>query len=108
MKIQLVSPSVTWRESFLRGLRGFQQEGLPWWIGGDCDTAKHDFAAFVEKKLADANRRTESFVPKTYFWAVKESQFAGRISIDHELSHAFRSEGGTSATIRCRRFEAAR
>ena len=94
MKIQLVPPTERYRESFLRGLREFRHEGLPWWVGGDLETAEQDFAAFVARKLADSNRRNETFVPKTHLWAVTEEQFVGRISIHHELNDALRVEGG--------------
>ena len=60
MKIQLVPPTERCRESFLRGLREFRHEGLPWWVGGDLETVEQDFAAFVARKLADSNRRTET------------------------------------------------
>ncbi|WP_020475600.1 GNAT family N-acetyltransferase [Zavarzinella formosa] len=94
MKIRLVPPAERYRESFLRGLREFQHEGLPWWFGGGLETAEQDFAAFVAKKLADSNRRDESFVPKTHLWAVTEEQFVGRLSIHHELNDALRVVGG--------------
>ncbi|MDF2695361.1 MAG: Acetyltransferase [Labilithrix sp.] len=83
MEIELVPPTESYRESFLRGLHEFRREGLPWWVGGDLETAEQDFAAFVAKKLADSNRRTERFVCKTHLWAVAEEQFVGRISIHH-------------------------
>ena len=95
MKIQLVPPTDRYRESFfLRGLREFQHEGLPWWLGGDLETVAQDFAAFVAKKLADSNPRTATFVPTTHLWAVTEEEFVGRISIRHELNDALRVEGG--------------
>jgi predicted acetyltransferase len=94
MKIQLVPPAERFRESFFRALREFQHEGLPWWIGGDLEIAEQDFAAFVAKKLADADRRTETLVPKTHLWAIAEEQFVGRISIHHALNDALRREGG--------------
>ncbi|HNJ44212.1 MAG TPA: hypothetical protein PKZ53_27250, partial [Acidobacteriota bacterium] len=62
MKIQLIPPTEKYRDSFLQGLGEFRQEGLPWWVKGDIEIAEQDFAAFVAKKLADANRRTETFV----------------------------------------------
>jgi predicted acetyltransferase len=93
-KIELVASTESCRESFLRGLREFRREGLPWWVGGDLETAEQDFAAFVRTKLADSNRRTEAFVRKTHLWAVAEEQFVGRISIHHELNDALRVEGG--------------
>lgn len=94
MKIQLIPPTEHYRESFLRGLREFQHEGLPWWVGADLETAERDFAAFVARKLADSNRRNEPFVPRTHLWAVTEEQFVGRISVHHELNDALRVEGG--------------
>ena len=89
-----VRPAERWRESFLLGLREFRHEGLPWWAGGDVETAEQDFAAFVARKLADSNRRNETFVPKTHLWAVTEEEFVGSISIHHELNDALRVEGG--------------
>ena len=94
VSIKLVPPAERYRESFLRGLGEFRLEGLPWWVGGDLEIAEQDFAAFVAKKLADANRRNESAVPKTHLWAVSEEQFVGRISIHHELNDALRVAGG--------------
>jgi predicted acetyltransferase len=92
--LQLVSPSQSYRESFLMGLREFRREGLPWWLGGDVETAEQDFAAFVAKKLADASRRDDTHIPKTHLWAVADDQFVGRISIHHELNDALRVAGG--------------
>jgi predicted acetyltransferase len=94
LTIQLVPPCERYRESFLRALREFRHEGLPWWIAGDLVIAEHDFATFVTKKLADSHRRDESHVPKTHLWAVSDEQFVGRISIHHELNDALRLEGG--------------
>ena len=94
MNIRLVPPAERYRESFLRALREFRNEGLPWWLGGDLETAEQDFSAFVAKKLADSNRRTETLVPKTHLWAVAGEQLVGRISIHHELNDALRVEGG--------------
>lgn len=94
MKLQLVPPTESLRESFLRGLRELRHEGLPWWFGGDLETVEKDFAAFVAKKLADSDRRTETLVPKTHLWAVAEEEFVGRIAIHHELNDALRVEGG--------------
>ena len=94
MRVQLVPPSETYRKSFLRGLLGFRHEGLPWHLGVDLEAVERDFAAFVAGKLADSNRTTETFVPRTHLWAVAEGEFVGRISILHELNDALRVEGG--------------
>jgi predicted acetyltransferase len=93
-RIHLVPPSERYRESFLRALAEFRQEGLLWWLEGDIELAEHDFAAFVARKLADATRRTETLVPKTHLWAVIEEELVGRISIHHDLNDVLRLEGG--------------
>lgn len=92
--LTLVAPAVRYRETFLRAAREFQQEGLPWWIGGDLDLAARDFGAFVAKRLAEAQRRTEAPVPKTHLWAIASDEMVGRIAIHHELNPALRVEGG--------------
>lgn len=94
INIQLVPPIERCRESFLRGLREFRREGLPWWIGGDLELAEEDFAAFVAKKLGDASPRSGTALPKTHLWALSGEAFVGRISIFHALSDALRVEGG--------------
>ena len=94
MKIQLVTPAERYRESFLRGLREFRDEGLPWHVAVDIGAIERDFAAFVAEKLAEATRRTETVVPKTHLWAVAEEQLVGRISIHHELTDPLRVFGG--------------
>jgi predicted acetyltransferase len=92
--VQLVPPAERYRDTFLLALREFQDEGLPWWTGGDLAAIEQDFPGFVAKKLADATRKTEAFVPATHLWAVTEERFAGRISIRHELTPTLRIEGG--------------
>lgn len=94
MELHLVPPSERLRESFLRGLREFREEGLPWHLAVDLAAVEHDFGAFVVSRLAEAHRRTETAVPATHLWAVAEDVFVGRIAIRHELNDALRIEGG--------------
>lgn len=94
MKLQLVSPDVRYRDTFLRALREFRDEGLPWWSGGDLEGVEDDFAAFVAKRLAAANGRTDTSPAKTHRWAMADDELVGRISIHHELTDSLRIEGG--------------
>lgn len=94
MNLQLVAPSTTYRDSFLKGLRAFQAEGLPWWLGPDVDLALQDFDTYVAGKLAEATQPTPPRVPKTHLWAVSDAQFVGRIAIHHTLNDALRTVGG--------------
>lgn len=92
-KLRLVAPNATCRETFLRALLEFQREGLAWWSGGDLDIAEQDFAAFVAKKLSDAERRA-GVIPKTHLWALVDGELVGRLSIHHDLDDALRVVGG--------------
>jgi predicted acetyltransferase len=94
MKLNLVSPSERYRESFLRAVREFQAEGLAWWRGDDFAAIEQDFAMFVANRLAHAKGRPNGLVPKTHLWAVAEDEFVGRLSIHHELNEVLRAEGG--------------
>ena len=97
MRLRLVSPTEALRDTFLRALHELRREGLPWWFGGDVESAEADFGAFVAKKLADASLRSESSVPATHLWGVAGKagdELVGRISIRHELNDALRVVGG--------------
>lgn len=92
--LRLVRPSVRYRETFMRGLAEFREEGLPWWTGGDFTSIERDFAAFVKKKREDGRRREPDFVPALHLWAVLDGRFVGRITVRRELTPALRLEGG--------------
>lgn len=94
MLLEMIPPTERLRDSFLRALREFQREGLPWWSGGDLEGVEQDFAGFVARKLAAAQPGPGAAIPKTHLWAVSEEQFVGRISIFHALDDALRVEGG--------------
>ncbi len=94
MTLQLVPPSERYRDTFLRALREFRDEGLSWWVGGDLEGVDDDFAAFVAKRLAAADRGTETSPSKTHRWARANDELVGRISTHHELTDALRVEGG--------------
>ena len=92
--IELVRPDERYQDSFLRAVREFREEGLSWWFGGDLDLIDRSIAAFIEKKLSDANPASGALVPKTHLWAISAGDFVGRISIHHELTDALRTMGG--------------
>jgi predicted acetyltransferase len=91
---KLVRPSVEYKESFLAGLQEFQKEGLPWHVDLDYQGIQSDFSAYVNSELQHFYRRTEVFVPETKLWAIVNGEYAGRISIRHELNDALRRMGG--------------
>lgn len=86
MKLILVSPSIDYKKSYLEAVKGFQQEGLWWHADTDLKKLETNFEEFIEELL---NRSGE-----TTFWAIINNEFAGRISVRHELTPALRIMGG--------------
>lgn len=86
MKLRLVTPSIDYKESYLIAVRGFKQEGLWWHADTDLTELEKNFGAFIEE-LTSRNGETT-------FWAVVDDQFAGRISLRHELTPSLRIMGG--------------
>lgn len=94
MNITLVHPEASLKESYLRALKEFQAEGLPWMMGLNYDALNSDFDSYIDKLLQASLLRTAVIVPETILWAVDGDEYVGRISIRHELTEALRVEGG--------------
>ncbi len=86
MKITLVSPSVDYKDSFIEAIRAFKREGLWWYDDGDPEELERNFETYVNGILSRPK--------ETSFWAIVDNQFAGRISLRHELTPALRIVGG--------------
>lgn len=82
----LVAPDSEFKESYLEAVRGFQHEGLWWYTDTDLNKLSENFEAFVEELLSRSGETT--------FWAIINNEFAGEISIRHELTPALRIIGG--------------
>ncbi len=86
MKLTLVSPSIDYKDSFIEAIRAFKRDGLWWYDDVDPDEMKQNFEAYVNGILERPG--------ETSFWAIVDNQFAGRISLRHELTPALRIVGG--------------
>lgn len=86
MKLSLVSPSSDYKDSYLKGLRALKNEGLWWFENVDLDEIEKDFEQFIEDINGSPGQTT--------FWAIVNDQFAGSISVRHELTPALRIIGG--------------
>jgi predicted acetyltransferase len=91
--VQLVSPEVRYKASFLAGVAAFKAEGLPWFQEVDPEWIGANFEAFVKGELAATTRGVDP-VPQTNLWGIVEGRYAGRISIRHQLNDALRVMGG--------------
>jgi predicted acetyltransferase len=97
--LHLVRPSVDYRGSFLSGLREPEtdSERDAWVYLGDktlLDFPSRDFEAYVRALLKREFEPEPHFVPDTTYWAVRESEVVGRISLRHELNEFLRTLGG--------------
>ncbi len=94
-EIKLVRPSVEFKDSFLKALVEFQNEGLPWVMDLKVDELRRDFDRFVQAEL---NKRTlwtkDTPVDETELWAILNDVYVGRISIRHKLNADLHLMGG--------------
>lgn len=92
MKINLIHPSIDFKESFLEALQESHKEGT--FLFWDYDLINNDFDKFISSLLEKEIICPISKVPETIFWAIKDNKYVGRISIRHELTSALREKGG--------------
>lgn len=92
--IKLVRPHIRYQASYIRALKDFQAEGLPWHLDTDVEKLEKNFQQYVDDLLADENRPGMSGVPETRLWADLDGEFAGFISIRHQLTEALQRFGG--------------
>lgn len=92
--LSLVSPSVAYRDSYLRGMRALKESGLPWLSELNLKELEENFETHVCDLLARATTRTTTLVPETVLWAIEDGEFAGKLGLRHELNDALRLVGG--------------
>jgi predicted acetyltransferase len=97
--MQLVVPSIKYKESFLEALEEYQKS-----ISSDrldiyalnAEMLREDFDSYV-KRLLDEEKGIglpPGYVPQTTYWLIDEGQFVGRVSIRHRLTEHLLKEGG--------------
>ena len=95
MEVKLVRPSIKFKESYLAGLREFQEEGLPWVMDIDPIELSKNFEKFVEKENSKMTLWTKDKpVHQTELWATIGIEYVGRIAIRHKLNEDLKIMGG--------------
>jgi ribosomal-protein-alanine N-acetyltransferase len=95
LEVKLVKPSVEFKESYLAGLKEFQDEGLPWVMDIDPNELSKNFEKFVQKENSKMTLWTEAPpVPQTELWGIVASEYVGRIAIRHRLNEILKIMGG--------------
>ena len=92
--IRLVRPTTDFKNSFLEGLREFQNEGWPWHLELDLLELESDFPAFVQNELDLVIPGVALQVPETKLWGLLRGEYVGSISIRHELNEELSIVGG--------------
>jgi predicted acetyltransferase len=96
--IFLTEPAPQYKESFLEGLREFQEEGRM--LNYDPQRIQKDFNSFLRhiQTQKDRNKISSHLVPATEYWLIKGDEeggiYLGTFSLRHELNAMFLRVGG--------------
>ncbi len=92
--IQLIRPSIKYKDSFIQAVKEFQQEGI------DADLNTQDLENNFDKLLLNLENQErgiglkEGYIPASTLWLVDEDEFVGQVSIRHYLTEKLSQEGG--------------
>src|ERR1700682_4551455 len=90
----LAEPSPVYKDSFIAGTRESQAESLELFY--NLHDISENFEAFLQK-LRDTGDRAKippDHVPMSDFWLIDGDEYAGRLSLRHELNEALLLWGG--------------
>ena len=92
--MQLASPSLRYKESYLDALREFQKEGRN--LDVNINDLEKNFEQFVIDLTEEAEGKNlkEGRVPQTTFWTLEDEAYIGRISVRHVLNDKLQAGGG--------------
>jgi predicted acetyltransferase len=88
---------VALRETFLAGLAELESDQRSAWLCLRAAAAwlpGSDFEPYVQALLDREQAPQQGLVPETIYWAVRQSEVVGRISLRHFLNEALLREGG--------------
>lgn len=98
--MQLIKPSVEYKDSFLEMVREFQADPDAHFYEGmnglTVEDIEANFDEYIEKlhKNALGQDLPEGYVPSSVFWLVDQGEVAGHVSVRHELSPKLLAYGG--------------
>jgi predicted acetyltransferase len=90
----LETPSIIYEKSFVRGARALFAEGRAWWSEAKIAAIESDLPEYLAELLASATEPPPGFVRASHFWGIVDGEFAGILSIRHELTDELRIVGG--------------
>lgn len=97
--MQLASPDLRYRDSFLAAVREYQAEDSPYRrdiYELDLEELTANFGEYVDRLRAQerGEQLPPGYVPQTTYWLVDGDQVFGRVAIRHRLTEWLAREGG--------------
>ena len=97
--MQLVAPSVRYKESFIAAIEEYQQEKSN--VTLDLFSLRipeleKDFQSYIDQVIGESYGKNLplGYVPHTTYWLVEEKEFIGRVDIRHWLTEQLLQEAG--------------
>lgn len=94
MKVQLIQPSIIYKESYLSALEEGKYETRAAKLDevGENESFSHFVDRLNNRSLPD--NLPQGWVPETILWLIDNNEFIGRASIRHNLNPLLLKEGG--------------
>ncbi len=101
--MELVEPSIKYKESFLEALEEYQKEKESdlhlrslHYKDLSSSVLRANFEIYINSVLSKARGEDlpQGYVPETTYWLVDNGEFIGRVSIRHETTEQLLREGG--------------
>ncbi|EKE25550.1 MAG: GCN5-related N-acetyltransferase [uncultured bacterium] len=92
--MELIEPSVKFKNSFIEALKEFQAEGR----GTDLDVSRleENFEGFLAQLEDEKNgvNLAQGYVPASTYWLIDGNEYIGKVSIRHALNDVLIQMGG--------------
>jgi predicted acetyltransferase len=96
MKVQLVIPSIEYKDSYLVAVSEYQAENLLNYRNLNIKDLENNFEKYVEDIKAESKGigLPKGYVPHSVFWLVDDEGYIGRLDLRHELNEYLKTTGG--------------
>ena len=93
--MELSSPSVRYKDSFLAAAKEFEAQGENLIEDESIHDVKNNFSTYVDKLIRNARGENlpPGYVPVSHFWLIDDGEFIGRVSVRHTLNEHLKSVG---------------
>lgn len=92
--IQLIKPSIDYKDNFIEAVKEFQTEGRN--ADLDREELEKNFSKLLSSldDLENGTNLPDGYIPASTYWLVDGSEFIGKVSIRHQLTEKLLQGGG--------------